>query len=151
MKPIVLLQYLLYFIAVFHIIFGTGFMFSVDFQKMAVAFYGGQLDWTARDIYFIRIIGSFAFILGFLAYMASRDPIRYRIVVIAFIEFFILRNICRHLFADELYISLGVSSTINLLTSVFFGFQALILAVLLWMTEKESLPQKKPSATHHHI
>ncbi len=128
------LKAVLIFIAIFHLVFGFGLMFSIDFQKTTIAYYGGSLDWNSTNIYFIRIIGSFAFVLGYLAWMASRDPMRYRIIVIGFIEFFILRNIHRHLFADELYVALNVSQMMNVMTSVFFGLQALLLIFLLWRT-----------------
>ena len=112
-------------------------MVSINFQKAALAGYGSTLELTPTTIYFIRIIGSFAFVLGYLAWMASRDPIRYKVIVIGFIEFFILRNINRHLFADELYIALNVSQTMNVMTSVFFGLQALLLVYLLWRASKQ--------------
>jgi len=32
-------------------------------------------------------------VLGYLAAMASRDPLKHQIVIIGFIEFFVLRNI----------------------------------------------------------
>lgn len=142
MKTLRILKGLLLFIAVFHLVFGFGLMFSVTFQKAAISLYGARLDWQITDIYFIRIIGSFASVLGYLAWMAARDPLRHKIVVIGFIEFFVLRNISRHLFADELYVALQVSQAINALTSVFFGVQAILLAYLLWaaIKEEESLP-----------
>lgn len=126
------LRAVLLFIAVFHLLFGSGLMFSIEFQKIAIAAYGGTLEWNMTHIYFTRIIGSFAFVLGYLAWMASRDPMRYRVIIIGFIEFFILRNICRHLFADELYHVLNVSRVMNIMTSVFFGLQALLLIYFVW-------------------
>ena len=132
MNPRRLLRAILFFIALFHCIFGVGLMFSVDFQQMAVAGYGGILTWSGDDIYFLRVIGSFAFVLGTLAWMAARDPLRHKAIVIGFIEFFILRNIHRHLYANELYEALQVSPFMNTMTSVFFGLQAALLAFLLW-------------------
>ncbi|SHO47311.1 hypothetical protein [Desulfopila aestuarii] len=131
------LRAVLIFIALFHLAFGFGLMFSIDFQKAAIAHYGGTLDWNTTNIYFIRIIGSFAFVLGYLAWMASRDPMRHKVIIIGFIEFFILRNISRHLFADELYTALNVSQMMNVMTSVFFGLQALLLTYLLWRTSRK--------------
>jgi hypothetical protein len=128
------LKAVLVFIAIFHLFFGFGLMFSIDFQKAALASYGGTLEWNTTNIYFIRIIGSFAFVLGYLAWMASRDPMKHKVIIIGFIEFFILRNISRHLFADELYVALSVSQMVNVITSVFFGLQALLLTYLLWRT-----------------
>jgi hypothetical protein len=130
------LKAVLIFIAIFHFVFGLGLMLSVDFQKVAIAAYGGTLEWTSTNIYFIRIIGSFAFVLGYFAWMASRDPMKHKIIIIGFIEFFVLRNINRHLFADELYTALHVSRMTNVMTSVFFGLQALLLAYLLWRTTR---------------
>jgi len=136
MSSLNILKTLLGFIALFHTIFGAGFMFSVDFQRWAIELYGVTVSWTVKEIYFVRIIGSFAFILGTLAFFAARKPLENRITIIAFIEFFILRNICRHFFANELYITLGVSSFTNTLTSFFFGSQAFLLGFFLWRAEK---------------
>ena len=137
------LKAVLVFIAIFHLLFGFGLMFSIDFQKAAIANYGGTLDWSTTNIYFIRIIGSFAFVLGYLAWMASRDPMRHKIIIIGFIEFFILRNINRHLFADELYAALDVSQIMNVMTSVFFGLQAFLLTYLLWYTSRKEPGRSK--------
>lgn len=131
-KGVKLLKAVLVFIAIFHFVFGSGLMFSITFQKFAIACYGGSLDWNITNIYFIRIIGSFAFVLGYLALMASRDPIRHKIIIIGFIEFFILRNINRHVFSEEAYEALNISQMMNIMTSVFFGLQALLLVYLLW-------------------
>jgi hypothetical protein len=137
------LKAVLVFIAIFHLVFGFGLMFSIDFQKAALANYGGTLEWNTSDIYFIRIIGSFAFVLGSLAWMASRDPMRHKIIIIGFIEFFVLRNINRHLFADELYLALNVSQMMNIMTSVFFGLQALLLTYLLWRNTRKDKGKSK--------
>jgi hypothetical protein len=137
------LKAVLIFIAIFHLVFGFGLMFSIDFQKAALANYGGTLEWNTSDIYFIRIIGSFAFVLGSLAWMASRDPMNHKIIIIGFIEFFILRNINRHLFADELYLALNVSQMMNIITSVFFGLQAVLLAYLLWRNTRNDKNVRK--------
>ncbi|MBM9512797.1 hypothetical protein [Desulfogranum marinum] len=136
------LKAVLVFVAIFHLIFGFGLMFSIDFQKAAIAHYGGTLEWNVTNVYFIRIIGSFAFVLGYLAWMASRDPMKHKVIIIGFIEFFILRNISRHLFADELYAALGVSHMMNVMTSVFFGIQALLLWYLLWRISRKKQATK---------
>jgi hypothetical protein len=131
------LRGVLAFIAVFHIVAGLGLMFSVQFQKFSVASYGAALTWDARDIYFIRIVGSFAFVLGYLAAMAARDPLKHQIVVVGFIEFFIIRNINRHLYSGELYSGFGVSPLVNNLTTIFFGVQAILLGGLLWQVNRD--------------
>jgi hypothetical protein len=64
--------------------------------------------------------------------------VKYSIVVVGFIEFFVLRNVHRHLYSSELYAGFGVSSLTNDLTSVFFGAQAIALAALLWSARRSS-------------
>jgi len=140
-RAITWLRVVLLFIAVFHLVAACGLMFSVRFQQFAATLYGATFSWSVRDTYFIRIVGSFAFVLGYLAAMASRDPIRHRIVVIGFIEFFVLRNINRHLYSRELYDGFGVSPVVNDLTSLFFGVQAVLLAALLWYARQQSPSQ----------
>ena len=138
MNSIKQLKAVLVFIAIFHFVFGFGLMVSINFQKTAISLYGGTLEWTPIPIFFIRVIGSFAFVLGYLAWMASRDPIRHKVIIIGFIEFFILRNINRHFFADEVYTVLNISQTMNIMTSIFFGLQALLLGYLLWNSSRKN-------------
>jgi hypothetical protein len=90
-----LLQTLLVLIAVFHLVAGLGSMFSIEFQQHALALYGARISSGEKDTYFIRIVGSFAFVLGYLAAVASRDPLKHQIVIIGFIESFLLRNVNR--------------------------------------------------------
>lgn len=132
MNSLYALKIVLAFIALFHFICGAGLMFSADFQIWLVKLYGATLEWTVREVYFTRIIGSFAFVMGTFALVAAKDPLKHPVTIIALIEFFMLRNICRHLYAEELYLSLGVSSLTNTLTSFFFGGQAMLLAFLLF-------------------
>jgi hypothetical protein len=132
------LQALLCVVAIFHLVAGLGLMFSISFQRFAVASYGARLAWDAHDIYFLRIIGSFAFVLGTIAALAARDPLKHAIVVVGFIEFFVLRNVHRHLYSRELYEGFGVSSVTNDLTTVFFGIQAIALAALLWRASRSA-------------
>jgi hypothetical protein len=51
------LKAVLIFIAICHLFFGFGLMFSIDFQKAAIANYGGTLEWNTTNIYFIRMMG----------------------------------------------------------------------------------------------
>ena len=137
MKSIAGLRVLLVLVAAFHLVAGAGLMFSIRFQQFAVSFYGAHVIWTDSNVYFLRIVGSFAFVLGSIAAMASRDPLKHQIVVVGFIEFFVLRNIHRHLYSNELYAGFGVSPLVNELTTLFFGIQAVLLAALLWRANRQ--------------
>ncbi len=127
----------MWFIALFHLAMGFGLMFSVEFQGFIIELYGVRTDWTVQSAYFTRVIGSFAFVLGFFAAYAARNPLKYQFIVIGYIAFFILRNIHRHLFYDEVYNAFLVSPFTNNLTSLFFGIQAIGLIIILWQAKKE--------------
>lgn len=123
-------------IAIFHVIFGLGFMFSQSFQRTAAHFYGVGDPWTGRDVYFTRVLGSFALVLGVLAAAAARNPHRHRIVVWGFVEFFILRDVHRHLFQGELVGAFGITPAMNLLTTIVVGSMAVLLLSLLYLTRE---------------
>ncbi|HJP61125.1 MAG TPA: hypothetical protein VJ865_14055 [Gemmatimonadaceae bacterium] len=131
------LSALLVFIGAYHVLIGICLMFSVTFQHFAVNAYGASFTFGVRDVYFIRIIGSFVLVLGCVALGASRDPVTNWPAVLSFVEFFILRDISRHLYSQELYEGFHVSPTINVLTSVVFGAQAVLLLWLLWAARRE--------------
>jgi hypothetical protein len=133
-----LLKYLVAFIGFYHLVIGCGLMFSPAFQHFAVHAYGASFEWSVRDVYYIRIIGSFVVVLGSMALVASRDPLRYWPFVMCYVEFFVLRDISRHLFSQELYAGFAVTPLMNVLTSVVFGVQAVALLALVWLGRREA-------------
>ena len=139
MTPRRALSVLLIFIGLYHALIGICLMFSVTFQHFAVNAYGASFTFGVRDVYFIRIIGSFVLVLGCVALGASRDPVTNWPAVLSFVEFFVLRDISRHMYSGELYAGFNVSPTINVLTSVVFGAQAILLVALLWAARREAV------------
>jgi hypothetical protein len=63
--------------------------------------------------------------------------LKHQIVVLGLIEFFVLRNIHRHLYSNELYAGFGVSPLVNELTTAFFGIQAVLLVALRWHANRQ--------------
>ena len=132
------LSSVLYFIAVFHIGMGIGLALSPAFQRAAAALYGAEMDWTEQATYFVRIIGTFALVIGLVALSAARRPMAHAGVVVALAAFFLLRNVIRHVHSAELYAGFSVSSGVNLLTSGFFGLLAGALLGLLWASGRRT-------------
>lgn len=137
MTPHRLLKILIAFIGFYHLVIGCGLMFSSDFQKICVTMYGASFEWGIRDTYYIRVIGSFVFVLGSLALAASTNPLKYWLFLVCYIEFFILRDIHRHLYAEELYAGFAVTPFVNAMTSVVFAVQAIAIGVLVWLNRKQ--------------
>ncbi len=106
-------------------------MLSVDAQRFFSELYGAHVQWSDETIYLIRVLGSFAFALGILACFAVVDPIGNRVVGWGFVALFLLRDVQRHLYYSELERGFLLSPTKNLLTTLFFLIQAMILIVLL--------------------
>lgn len=138
MKAENLLRLLVGFIGVYHLAIGAGLMFSEDFQRFAVSTYGASFDWNIRDTYYIRVLGSFVFILGLFALVASPNPLKYWPFLLCYVEFFVLRDIHRHLYSQELYAGFAVSPAINVATSVVFAAQAVALGILVWLAKKQT-------------
>lgn len=114
-------------------------MFSARFQMLAAKLYGAKVDWTPQIIYMVRILGSFAFVLGLLAVAAALDPIRQSIIVYGFIALFILRDFHRLLFHKDIEMAFSLKSQMNLLTNLFFLLQTALLFVLLQMAKNKAI------------
>ena len=142
MTAIRLLKGLMFFIAVFHLAMGLGLMFSQPFQEWAVTLYGAEVLWTEQSVYFVRVVGSFAFALGLFAAAAARTPMRHPEIILGFVAFFVLRCVQRHLYSDELHAGFGLSPAMNALTSVFFLSQAIAAAMLLRLSMSE-VPERR--------
>jgi hypothetical protein len=130
------LKFLVGFIGLYHLVIGAGLMFSAEFQRFAVSMYGASFDWNVRDTYYIRVIGSFVLVLGSLALVASKDPLKNWLFVLCYVEFFVLRDISRHLYSGELYSGFAVTPFINIMTSAVFAIQAIALGLLIWLTRR---------------
>jgi hypothetical protein len=136
------LKYLIAFIGIYHVLIGIGLMFSVDFQKFAVAIYQASFEWTVRDTYFIRILGSFVFTLGSIALVISYDPLKFWPFILCYAELFILRDLSRHLYSEELYTGFQVPPWINNFTSIVFAAQAFLLSWLVYYAKKQVSAQQ---------
>lgn len=128
-----MIRALLVLIAATHIPIGIALMLSRGAQLQLAAMYGAAGDFTVREIYLVRILGSCVAVIGTLAAAAARHPERHGAVIIGIGEFFLLRNLQRHLFAEELYEGFGVSRTVNVLTSVVF----FALVAALWFSYRK--------------
>jgi len=137
-KWLLALRLTLAVVALFHLSAGGGLMFSVSFQRMATSGYGAHLELNAQQIYFLRIIGTFAFAMGVMAAMAARDPLRNPAVLWGFVTLFLIRNVQRHWHADELFAGFAVSPAMNLLTTLFFLLMGGTLLLCYWKARRSS-------------
>lgn len=133
-----LLRWLLVFIASFHLVMGFALMTSLPFQQMAVHLYGATVVWNAQFIYLVRILGSFAFVFGVLAAIAVYDPLRHQGIVWGFVVLFLLRDLHRLIFAEEIQRAFSLAAKTNVWTNLFFLAQTVGLVALLWTANLEN-------------
>ncbi len=136
-----LLQVVLGFICAFHIFMGVGLMFSPAFQAWAASTYGARVDWTPQMVYMVRILGSFAFVLGLLALAAAINPLREQTIIYGFVVLFLLRDAHRLLFHAEIQGAFAVTSAVNWLTNAFLFAQTLLLLLLNWLVRRPARNQ----------
>lgn len=130
------LQGLLWFAALSHVIIGGGIMFSPDFQRALAPLYGAQVNWTPQFIYILRPLGAFMFVMGILIAIAATDPPRYRIVIYGLCGVLFLRMLQRVLFYQEVQDGFGISLPWYFAMGGFFLVLAVTILALLQRVTK---------------
>ena len=114
-------------------------------QRLAAALYGAELDWGAREVYLVRVLGTFALFVGLTALVAARQPVRRAGLTVALAVLFLIRTVSRHLHGIEVREGFSVSPVVNALTSAFFGSLAIALLVLLRASRRHEAVTPPPA------
>lgn len=115
-------RWLLILVALTHIPVGIGLMFSHTAQRGMALMYGASFFWTVRDLYLVRMLGTFICAIGTLSAIAAREPSRHGVAIFVLVELLALRVIQRSLYAEEIQRGLGVSGLMNAGTSILLVF-----------------------------
>ncbi|HCU25746.1 MAG TPA: hypothetical protein DF383_12080 [Deltaproteobacteria bacterium] len=146
-RPLIFLKMTLYALAIFHVLVGMALVVSKTAQFNLTFLYGATLTSSDQSSYLLRIIGSFAFALGLMLWLAARDPLKYKWIVLNAVIFFAFRNIQRSIFIQEVE-SLEISATKNWLTNLFFWLLVIgLLAMLGAAGKRKALSDKGEKAT----
>jgi hypothetical protein len=125
-----LLQIYLWMICAFHVIIGLGVNVSRPFMETVAGWYGATVDFTPQLVTILHPLGAFMFILGVLAAVAARDPLRYWPIVYSFAALFLIRSLQRIYFKQDIEQAFRIDPGRNLLTMGFFLVMAISLAAL---------------------
>jgi hypothetical protein len=125
-----LLQGYLWVIFTFHVITGLGLNFSRPLMDTMADWYGAKVDFTPQLLTIFHVLGAFMFILGALAAVAARDPLRYRPIVYGFAGLFLIRSLQRVVFKQDIEQAFQIDPSRNLLTMGLFLVMAICLAAL---------------------
>jgi hypothetical protein len=134
--PLRLLQGLLAYVCLSHIVIGAGAMLSADFQKQMAHFYGVSAELSPQVVYLARPLGVFMLVLGLVGLAAVREPVRYRLLVYGFAAILLLRDLQRIVHQQELTEVFGISREWNLTVGGFFLALAVGLVVLQQLVER---------------
>ena len=126
-----LLQALLWFASLSHLVIGGGIMISPEFQRTMAGIYGGQVDWTAQFIYILRPLGAFMFVLGLLLTAAARDPWRHRLIVYGLCGVLFLRVLQRLALQQDIEDAFHISAGRDLAMAGLFLLEGVAILVLL--------------------
>jgi hypothetical protein len=138
--PLRVLQGLLAYVCLSHIVIGAGAMLSPGFQRWMADLYGVQAELSPQVVYLARPLGAFMLVLGLMGLAAVRDPVRYRVLVYGFAGVLLLRDLQRLAHQQEITEVFGISQGWNLAVGAFFLALAVGLVVLLQVIQKGASP-----------
>jgi hypothetical protein len=124
------LQIYLWIICAFHVVIGLGVNLSGSFVEIMADCYGAKVDLTPQFVNILHPLGAFMFIMGVLAAVAARDPLRYRPIVYGFAALFLIRSLQRLVFKRDVEQAFQIAPARNLLNMAFFLAMAISLAAL---------------------
>jgi hypothetical protein len=126
-----LLQAMLWFASLSHIIIGGGIMISPEFQRAMAGVYGAEVDWTGQFIYILRPLGAFMLVLGLLLAAAALDPWKHRLIVYGLCGVLFLRVLQRIALREDIQNAFHIGTAQDLGMAGFFLVEAIAILVLL--------------------
>jgi hypothetical protein len=99
-------------------------------MELMAGWYGAKVDFTQQFLTILHPLGAFMFILGVLAAVAARDPLRYRPIVYSFAALFLIRSLQRVLFKQDIEQAFQIEPVRNLGSMGLFLVMAISLAAL---------------------
>lgn len=131
-----LLQGILWFVCAAHIAIGVGLNVSSVIPRVMADIYGAQVEWTPQFVYIVKPLGAFMLVLGVLAAVAARNPLKYAAITYGFSALFILRALQRLVFREEIFAAFRIAPGRNLVNMAFFFVLGLCLYTLHRHVEK---------------
>ncbi len=106
------LKLVLWAIALYHVVLGGGAFLSADLaQQLARSIFGIELTLDPAMAFVTKVLGVYAITFGLIAYIAARDPVRYRVLLNLIVFLYVLRILNKVVFKAEYLAGLHVSLT----------------------------------------
>ena len=133
-----LLQGILWVVCAAHIAIGVGLNVSSVIPRVMADIYGAQVAWTPQFVYILKPLGAFMFVLGLLAAVAARNPLKYAAITYGFSTLFVVRALQRLVFREEIFETFRIARGRNMVNMAFFFALGLCLYALHRYVEKQS-------------
>jgi hypothetical protein len=131
--PVTVLKGFLWFIAVFHVFVGLSLNLSPRLTQAIADAYGARVSWTPQLVYILKPLGAFMIAFGILAAAATRDPVRYSVIVLGFVILFAIRALQRIVFLQDVSAAFVIPPSRVVLQAIVMGGLAVALfAVYRW-------------------
>jgi hypothetical protein len=99
-------------------------------QKAVSLFYGAKVALTDQSHHLIRILGAFMIGVGFMAFLACRDPRRNRAILFGIVVILLLRVIQRVVWMEDITGAFRIATLHVWIQAGFFLLTALALLAL---------------------
>jgi heme A synthase len=99
--------------------------------------YNAQVDWSQPQfVYILKPLGAFMFILGVMAAIAARNPLRNKLMVYGFVLLWLIRSLQRLIFWGEIQDAFAISSGSMISGTIFVFLSGALLLVLLYFADR---------------
>lgn len=121
----------LWAIALYHVVLGIGAFLSADLaRRMARSIFGIDLVLDPAMAFVVKVLGVYAITFGFVAAVAARDPVRYRVLLDVILLLYVLRIANKVLFKSEYVRGLNIApSRVWVESALLAGFAVAIFVL----------------------
>jgi ABC-type xylose transport system permease subunit len=96
------LKIVLWLIALYHLVLGTGAFLSAGLaQRVAKSIFGIQLTLDPAMSFVVKVLGIYAIVFGIIVLVAAADPVRYRVLLDIVVVLYALRIVNKLVFKKD--------------------------------------------------
>jgi hypothetical protein len=133
-----LLKVALWITCAFHVMVGLSLNLDIGLKEwVGSSLYSAQVDWgQPQFVYILKPLGAFMFILGVMAAIAARNPLRNKLMVYGFVLLWLIRSLQRLIFWGEIQDAFAISSGSMISGTIFVFLSGALLLVLLYFADR---------------
>ena len=133
-----LLKISLWITCAFHILVGLSLNLDIGLKEwVGSSLYGAQVDWSQPQfVYILKPLGAFMFVLGLMAAISARDPLRNKLMVYGFALLWVIRSLQRLIFWQEIQNAFAIPASSMTTGLIFVFLSGVLLLVLLYFANR---------------